>query len=336
MCDERIESVRAYVVLYDPQNRYYHDNIRKENAWSEVARKTGSAVPDCKKRWTALRDAFRKALKSRKTVSGQAHTSSKKWKYEEIMSFMIPFYSERPQISNLAVSQRNEQSLNEFDEDSIMLSDPLHHQTPESGTLSTVESGALVTSESRTTSSKSTKLQSVAMAQVLQNYFNEKKASKDIKKADHLQKFFDAMLETVRTFSPRLQIQIKSAISNLISEYELKNLLVNQGQNTTYNNRPMQNEEFSLYSNLKSSSVSCSSVISQTNQENYANHWQNISPQTPISVSNSTLSPCREDFNIGYSGISNDNNPDEPHTYHKLYFFFITLLLIYYYLADSP
>lgn len=44
MSDERlIESVREYVILYDPQNRYYHDNIRKENAWSEIAKKTGNS-----------------------------------------------------------------------------------------------------------------------------------------------------------------------------------------------------------------------------------------------------------------------------------------------------
>lgn len=42
MSDETlIEGVRDYELLYDPRNQYYHDNIRKENAWVAVSKKTG-------------------------------------------------------------------------------------------------------------------------------------------------------------------------------------------------------------------------------------------------------------------------------------------------------
>jgi hypothetical protein len=58
------------------------------------------------------------------------------------------------------------------------------------------------------------------MAQVglLKNYLETKDES------DHLRKFFDAMEARVRTFSPHLQVEMKSKISALVTEYELRNL----------------------------------------------------------------------------------------------------------------
>nr|CAH7751249.1 unnamed protein product [Callosobruchus chinensis] len=55
MSDEvLIECVREYVVLYDPQNRYYHDNVRKENAWIEISKKMGQT--ELKKENKEIRD----------------------------------------------------------------------------------------------------------------------------------------------------------------------------------------------------------------------------------------------------------------------------------------
>nr|CAH7743096.1 unnamed protein product [Callosobruchus chinensis] len=43
---------------------------------------------DCKNRWKALRDCYRKALKSRATRSGQAAKSHRSWKVEKQMEFL--------------------------------------------------------------------------------------------------------------------------------------------------------------------------------------------------------------------------------------------------------
>jgi hypothetical protein len=62
------------------------------------------------------------------------------------------------------------------------------------------------------------KVSSMALVGLLKNYLETKD------KPDHLRKFFDAMEATVRTFSPHLQVEIKSKISAPVTEYELRNL----------------------------------------------------------------------------------------------------------------
>lgn len=51
--------------------------------------------------------------------------------------------------------------------------------------------------------------------------------------------FYEAMEGAVRTFSPTLQIQIKSKISALVSEFELKNLEEENNLPTRLISRPM-------------------------------------------------------------------------------------------------
>lgn len=52
---------------------------------------------ECKKAWALLRDTFRRSHKKKKdTKSGQASVREKKWRYEEEMSFLLPYMKERP------------------------------------------------------------------------------------------------------------------------------------------------------------------------------------------------------------------------------------------------
>lgn len=152
---------------------------------------------------------------------------------------MKPFYAERQQKSNI---QENSQSENyEFD-----LNEETNTETPEirdetnSENTETLDSCSRsvsiqpcspdMTADSTPPTSRAAKKQSQqsSMVQVLAKYFDEKQASRANKKVDHLQKYFEAIQETVRTFTPQLQIEIKSKISQLVSEYELKNLMTTQ------------------------------------------------------------------------------------------------------------
>jgi hypothetical protein len=55
----------------------------------------------CKRRWVNIRDPFKKSLKRRKTKSGQAADSNvKKYKYEEVLLFLMPHIHERSTISS--------------------------------------------------------------------------------------------------------------------------------------------------------------------------------------------------------------------------------------------
>jgi len=70
------------------------------NFYTNIVRLFLAAV--CKKTWTNLRDSFRRALKKkRETKSGQAASKIKKWKFEDEMSFLLPFMQERETCTNL-------------------------------------------------------------------------------------------------------------------------------------------------------------------------------------------------------------------------------------------
>ncbi|CAG9773279.1 unnamed protein product [Ceutorhynchus assimilis] len=239
----------------------------------------------CKKRWTALRDNFRKCLKARKTTSGQANIPTKKWKYEDIMSFMIPFYAERTQKSNLEESevqeQPREQRLNisddEVDADITNDNDNAMNdfRRPPSANNNTIHSQG--TPNSREYASKfNRQQQSTPMTKVLTNYFEEKQASTVSKQRDHLQKIFDAMQETVRTFSPRLQIEIKSKISNMVSEYELKDLMSKELPNMPPNG----------VRHSSTRSESAGSPLLSPGSETYPIQWQVQMSDPPYSSSN--------------------------------------------------
>ncbi|KAF5299455.1 hypothetical protein FQR65_LT01035 [Abscondita terminalis] len=252
MSDEvLIESVRLYTFLYDPKDRFYHDSIRKENAWMEISKKNGIPVSECKKRWTLLRDAFRKALKGRQTKSGQSNVPIKKWKFEEIMSFMVPFFAERNQKSNIRIEEPQD-TFNEIIIDTEYPDIPSNESTPLSPTTPTsmsssrassppprsVGSPSLPTTESR----KRQKQAEPGLSQVLHEYLGERKQLRLEKKSDHLKKFFESMEETVRTFPPIYQIEVKTKIYELVTKYEYKNLLENENtreaSTTSHNLQP--------------------------------------------------------------------------------------------------
>lgn len=58
-------------------------------------------VSECKKRWTSLRDQYRRNVIKRKTVSGQSAVTRVKWRFEDTLSFLSPHMKERTQKSNL-------------------------------------------------------------------------------------------------------------------------------------------------------------------------------------------------------------------------------------------
>jgi hypothetical protein len=181
------------------------------------------SAAECKKKWTSLRDNFRKAIKKRQTKSGQRAKTNRPWKYETNMNFLVPFIGEREQKSNLPNEPEDLSSTSDVDEETAFSHDAnssLNITVPTS-------SPTLLDSQDSTPSTCGAggcrrRQQLPPMAQVLQNYFYSKKSK--LEKSDHLRKFFDAMEETVRTFRPELQIEIKGKISALVTEYELKNL----------------------------------------------------------------------------------------------------------------
>jgi hypothetical protein len=62
----------------------------------------------CKRHWVNIRDQLKKSLNRRKTKSGQAADSNvKKYKYEEILQFLMPRIHERSIISSIEQPSKN-------------------------------------------------------------------------------------------------------------------------------------------------------------------------------------------------------------------------------------
>nr|CAH7766606.1 unnamed protein product [Callosobruchus chinensis] len=212
-----------------------------------------------------------------------------------MMSFMIPFYAERGQKSNLeqseVVEQRSERLNNSDDEvDADAVNDNAMNNSPRHPSdNNTIHSQ--VTPYSRESSKCNRQQQSTPMAKVLKDYFEEKQISKLNKKADHLQKFFDAMQETVRTFSPRLQIEIKSKISNIVSEYELKVLLSKQVPNVPQINDSQFRKVQSNVVPYVSTESESDDPLNPSGSENYQTPFQRNFPPSSSTQSSFSRSP---------------------------------------------
>jgi len=66
----------------------------------------------CNRRWTNIRDQFKKSLNRRKTKSGQAANSNvKKYKYEEVLQFLMPHIHERSTNSSIEQPSENDSDM---------------------------------------------------------------------------------------------------------------------------------------------------------------------------------------------------------------------------------
>ncbi|XP_046401595.1 uncharacterized protein LOC124167656 [Ischnura elegans] len=145
--EKLIEEVRKFPVLYDQTVDNYRNVEYKERVWKMISEKlkvSGSntvgelplfpklrchSVPfcfiwhrifflggpeECRKRWASFRDQFRRTLQKRKTKSGQAAAKKNKYKYEDILEFLLPHIVERETLSNVT-SMEYQRDDSEFD-----------------------------------------------------------------------------------------------------------------------------------------------------------------------------------------------------------------------------
>lgn len=209
-------------------------------------------VIECKKRWTSLRDQFRRNILKKKTESGQSADTRVKWRYEDTLSFLLPHMRERAQKSNLPPENNSTDSINNetfiqddeinisfgnLDQLSVPNSSTNSNTFPSSSSSSTAAT-TLVSSiaDYRDTIPSSNKKRNKALhpqpttAQVLEKYLASKKAQLE-SPSDHIGAFFVAMEATTRRLPPILQIEAKAKISALLSDLEMKAYLSNENKN---------------------------------------------------------------------------------------------------------
>ncbi|XP_030767854.1 transcription factor Adf-1-like [Sitophilus oryzae] len=212
--------VQSYRELYDVSNKNYHNHQRRDSIWEEISKEIGYSVDECRRKWAALRDCYRKAQKSRRIKSGQAATSIKPWRLEKQMKFLKDFITDRRQTSNTC--SQEDGGSEEVEED------PAKGRSPNSEILSNPNSPSVSNPSSSAVPKRPTQGYRPA-GEVLQDYNEHKKIKKDTKnEGDYLHKYFLAAEDTVRTFPVQLQIEIKQKFSQLLHEYELKAFMLSQ------------------------------------------------------------------------------------------------------------
>lgn len=187
-------------------------------------------VTECKKRWSTLRDTYRKSLRSQRTKSGEGAKKKKIWRYDKHMSFLRCFLVDRQQISNVEQCDSSEDETQEREEDSNVTDDVSSPSSiPKGPSTSKPCSSASNTSQTSTHKGSKQAKKTLSSAEVLHDYLKEKNSQKKTplerqNASDAISKFFDCMAETVKTLSPQLQIEVKSKVFAIVSDAEIKNL----------------------------------------------------------------------------------------------------------------
>ncbi|KAL1464874.1 hypothetical protein WDU94_004482 [Cyamophila willieti] len=234
-----IECVRKNEFLYKPKHKDHCNQRLAKNCWDNIGTTMGQTGADCKKKWNSLRDRYRRVKNSKNTKSGQGTDDSPKWKFEDQMSFLDNFMKGRRQKLSLPESGEESHLLEQDEVDSEEpITNLLVNSEESSSALSVAQSPTpyappqsplphYVPSQ-QVPKRRSYGHQGPSTSQILQEYLAAKKTRAEPEK-DSLSKYFDAVESTVRTFKPILQVQIKSKISALVSEFEMMSLSENEG-----------------------------------------------------------------------------------------------------------
>ncbi|XP_055851047.1 uncharacterized protein LOC129915509 isoform X2 [Episyrphus balteatus] len=82
---EFIQAIKDKELLWNYVDESYKDEMKKKEAWEEIANKFGLSITDCKEKWMALQNGYTRV------IVGQANDRKYTWKYCEQMDFLRPF-----------------------------------------------------------------------------------------------------------------------------------------------------------------------------------------------------------------------------------------------------
>lgn len=188
----------------------------------------------------SLRDQLRKILKKKKTKSGQAGNIEKKWKYEDCMAFLIPFFKERETIGN--VEPEGRASCEEPEADGMFdssneetaaasQSQELRKSVPQEARAfsNPPVSGTRTHSVSKKRGEVKETASSLVMKYLLENNEKEKESTSNYS-ADPIHAFFIGIAATVKQFSPLRQNLAKSKVFSIISSLEYEQIQENMNK----------------------------------------------------------------------------------------------------------
>ncbi|KAG8285377.1 hypothetical protein J6590_081297 [Homalodisca vitripennis] len=201
---------------------------------------------ECKKKWNGIRDSLRRARQKRKTKSGQAGTSTNKYKFESILEFLIPHLGERKGLSNIPdeedisdETQLNDSHQQNSTKESQDVNDIEPQESVESVSLLTPTTPASrVSIDHRPLSAKrkrklEAKPQETASSQLMAYILAEKKKESSENHGQHpVDTFLSGIATNLKSLHPVRFHSAKGKIFNIVQEYELQELLENSNQQT--------------------------------------------------------------------------------------------------------
>ncbi|KAL4714359.1 hypothetical protein ACJJTC_009711 [Scirpophaga incertulas] len=129
-----IDEVKKYPVLYDTRHENHRDIDVRDRCWLEISEKLGANSEVLKREWKILRDSMRQALKrSKNGVTTKAGAPCKKWRFENRMSFILPYMTMRR--NQRRISEAADVKLDDMEE-------PSHQSEHESEVWDPGHSGA--------------------------------------------------------------------------------------------------------------------------------------------------------------------------------------------------
>lgn len=218
-------------------------------------------IEECKKKWSSVRDQLRRTLQKRKTRSTQP-----KYKYEDELTFLIPYLGEREGLSNLSKSQDDDYNIHdsqmEFTEETCrpqsVEDEPTTediHSTSKDNNIRINNTYSSLVSENRNKLDRfeaikrkildpeETPLESPS-AQLMAYLLTVKQASRN----DPVDAFLGGIAPTLKTLNPLLLNEAKGKIFAIVQEMEMKQLQMNvssQDRSSKYGSLSFPNSESS-------------------------------------------------------------------------------------------
>ncbi|XP_063389852.1 uncharacterized protein LOC134675519 [Cydia fagiglandana] len=186
--------VKENSILYNTKHPRYLDFDAREVVWQKIGDALNRSDQVCKARWINIRDMMRRKIRER--LRNPQHRSYN-YKYEEEMSFMIPYFKD----SNTS----NEEYTDFIEEDT-----PCDDISP-SDVFADVES--YQPKESKPV------INTMKPKEDFQNQFQ------DLNPTDPIDVFLITIGSTLRRFSPYYLNQAKSKIFQVVQDYELQQIM---------------------------------------------------------------------------------------------------------------
>ncbi|RZF47722.1 hypothetical protein LSTR_LSTR005986 [Laodelphax striatellus] len=219
-----IDLVAENPPLYNPQVESYKDVFVRENIWKDIAEKMNRTDVDCRRRWKYIRDSYNRFKRKRKMTSRSVPAKNSKWELFERLQFLEQESAETPIFP--PVSDRATASNMSFE---TVVPSPMSNEEPEihfnieENQYTSAQPSTKSTSQPPVKNRKKVKDEFSTYLKKRDNkrqvYFQELNALKETD--DVVDTFGNHAKSVLRKLNPRLQIEAREEILNILTKYEL-------------------------------------------------------------------------------------------------------------------